>query len=408
MTLLPSERRAGAPFTQSAQVRPRPPAKKPRMNIMLTGPRGAGKSTIVMRIRNCFLMFSVGGYVTESIGDPADPKGHVMHPFGKKSRSIAHVNSKKGPRVGRFRVNVEAFEKHGVAALQHARERPGIIFLDEIGRFEVHAPKFVAEIERCLDCANPVLGVLSAHGGPVVEAVTARDDVRLVAVEEASRDLLPAAIMGALALEMQWRDDLPCHQMAGVILAGGEGSRLSPAKGWLEVGGRPIVERVRDMLGEICAHTLVAGPPEVGARLGLDAVEDAVEEAGPLAGIAGALVGVGQDLALVCAWDMPFADGALGLHMLMLAEEEGFDAVAPRTERGAEPLFTVYRNTCLSPALELLAAGERRPLALLEKVNTRWVEGPELAVFGDPATTLMSVNTPEDLSRAEALAGEEE
>ena len=383
------------------------------MNIMLIGPRGAGKTTVAQgalaMLNGLYLLgrLSIRGYYTEPIGDPADPKGHAMHPVGHKPRKIAHVNSRKGPRVGRFRVDVEAFERHGVKALRDASEDPIIILMDEIGRFEVHAPKFVAEIHRCLDCANPVLGVLSAHGGPVVEAVAARDDVRFVAVEESSRDLLPAAIAHALVCEVGRADDLRSPPATGVILAGGEGSRLSPDKGWLEVGGRPIVERVREALAARCAQMLVAGPAEVGSRLGLETVEDAAEGAGPLAGIAGALAGVDQDFTLICAWDMPFASGALALHMLMLAEAEGFDAVAPRTEGGVEPLFAVYRDTCLGPATELLKAGERRPLALLEAVNTRWVEGPELSVFGDPLATLMSVNTPEDLTRAEedAVAG---
>jgi len=372
------------------------------MNIMLTGPRGAGKTTVAQGALYILGVDEPAGYFTEPIGDPVDPKGHIMHAVRQKVRTIAHVNSNKGPRVGRFRVNVEAFERYGVAALRDAREDPQIIIMDEIGRFEAHAPKFVAEIHRCLDCPNPVLGVLSAHGGPVVEAVAARDDVRFVAVEETSRDLLPGAIAHALVCEIGRDDDPQPPPATGVILAGGEGSRLSPDKGWLEVGGRPIVERVREALAASCAQMLVAGPAEMGARLGLQVTEDAATGAGPLAGITGALAGAGEDLALVCAWDMPFADEALGLHMLMLAEDGGFDAVAPRTERGAEPLFAVYRDTCLDPAMELLAAGERRPLALLEAVNTRWVEGPELAVFGDPATTLMSVNTPEDLAQATA------
>lgn len=374
------------------------------MNIMLAGPRGAGKTTVVkhvIEILYAFEVFEVGGYLTAPIGDPANPRGHEMHAIDCYPETLAHVRRKTGPRVGPFRVNVDAFEDYGVETLRDARNHPYIILLDEIGRFEVHAPKFVAEIHRCLDCANPVLGVLSAHGGPVVEAVAARDDVRLVAVEEPSRDLLPAAIAHALACEVGRADALRLPPATGVILAGGEGSRLSPDKGWLEVGGRSIVERVREALAANCAETVVAGPADVGAQLRLETVEDAAEDGGPLEGIAGALTGVDQDFTLICAWDMPFASEALGLHMLMLAENGGFDAVAPRTEGGAEPLFAVYRDTCLGPATGLLASGERRSRALLEAVNTRWVEGPELAVFGDPLTTLMSVNTPADLGRAQ-------
>ena len=373
-------------------------------NILLTGPRGAGKTTAVLRVLGMLRMVTLGGYLTEPVGDPQEPKGHIMRPFGHQARNIAHVNT-KGPRVGRFGVDVEAFERYGVAALRAARERAELIVLDEIGRFEAHAPEFVAEIERCLESPTPVVGVLSAHGGPVVERIAARPDVRLVSVEAASRELLPPALMRAVVVETEWVDGFAHRMATGLILAGGEGSRLSLDKGWLEVGGRPIVERVREAVELACMEVLVAGPEEVADRLGLNPAPDVEGAAGPLAAIGGGLVVSLDDRLLACAWDMPFADCALGLHMLMLAEDEGCDAVAPRTEAGPEPLFAVYGQPCREAAADSLLTGGGRPLEVLEDVNTRWVEGPELAVFGDPRVTLMSVNTPEDLERGREIAG---
>ncbi len=387
---------------------PRAPSEYAHMNIMLTGARNVGKTTVArltldtLEVREGLDLDDVGGFFTEPLGDPVDPKGHVLYAIGHRSRTFAHVNSKKGLRVGRFRVAVDAFERQGVNALRDARDGSQMVIMDEIGRFEVHAPKFVSEIERCLDCAIPVLGVLSDHGGPVVESVAARDDVRVIPVEEASRDLLPAAITNALACEIGRIDVLRLPRATGVILAGGKGSRLSPDKGWLEVGGKPIVERVRDALAPVTAELLVAGHPDIAARLALPVVADEAPGAGPLAGIAASLAVAENDVLSLCAWDMPFPDTGLVAHMLALAGE-GFDAVAPRAEHCAEPLFAVYTRACMEPAGQLLAAGQRRPLALLEQVNTRWIEDSELAVFGDPEVTLMSVNTPADLTRAEAL-----
>ena len=40
-----------------------------------------------------------------------------------------------------------------------------------------------------------------------------------------------------------------------------------------------------------------------------------------------------------------------------------------------------------------------RRVEVLERIHTRWVEGPGLMVLADLAVTLRSVNAPEDLER---------
>jgi len=45
------------------------------------------------------------------------------------------------------------------------------------------------------------------------------------------------------------------------------------------------------------------------------------------------------------------------------AIEGGFDLCLLVTDKGVEPLFAVYRRTCLEPVRAALAAGERRIIA---------------------------------------------
>jgi hypothetical protein len=51
-----------------------------------------------------------------------------------------------------------------------------------------------------------------------------------------------------------------------------------------------------------------------------------------------------------------------------------------------------------------LASGERRARALADSVDAAWLGVDRVARHGDPATLLLSVNTPTELARAEALS----
>nr|MBA3805942.1 hypothetical protein [Acidobacteriota bacterium] len=58
------------------------------------------------------------------------------------------------------------------------------------------------------------------------------------------------------------------------------------------------------------------------------------------------------------------------------------------------------REACATRAEELIAQGERRPRALLQKIKTRWVAPRELADLDGSSHFFANINTPEDYARA--------
>ncbi len=238
---------------------------------------------------------------------------------------------------------------------------------------------FRAELEACRE--KPFLGVLSDRRGEFVDSILARDDVRVVEVTEASREVLPGAIAAVLGWEVLGPEALELAAAAGVILAGGQGTRLSPDKGWLEVGDVAIAERAYGAIRPLVRELVVAGDPEVAERLDARWVADEVSDAGPLAGITGALSVVPAPLLLVAAWDMPFLSPALGAYMAQLAGagrvqalgwKGTFDAVAPRTDRGPEPLFAATRRCSSSASTRRrTSAAHRRSRGFTPSANDR-------------------------------------
>lgn len=64
---------------------------------------------------------------------------------------LAHVKNKSGPKVGRYRVNLNDIEEIGAKAILNAVEKQDVIALDEIGPMELFSAKFKEASQRALD-----------------------------------------------------------------------------------------------------------------------------------------------------------------------------------------------------------------------------------------------------------------
>ncbi|MEA1959885.1 MAG: nucleoside-triphosphatase [Bacillota bacterium] len=81
---------------------------------------------------------------------------------------------------------LKTFENQGSAILQKARMERRIVLMDELGRLEMKAPGFMEEVRRTLDSDVPVLGVMKKESNPFLDSVRARDDVRVLDLDDSS------------------------------------------------------------------------------------------------------------------------------------------------------------------------------------------------------------------------------
>jgi molybdopterin-guanine dinucleotide biosynthesis protein A len=186
------------------------------------------------------------------------------------------------------------------------------------------------------------------------------------------------------------------------ILAGGKGSRLSPAKGFVEVGGTPIVQRVRTAVAPLAHEIVLVGDPQPLQSLGLRVITEAARGGGPLAALCAALADAHPGDALVLPWDAPFLTTALLAYLQVCGGTA--DAVVPRRGEYVEPLCALYGPGCLAPAQAAYEAGRRRSASFYDDIRVRWVGEAELAPFGEWDVLFLNVNSPGDLERARDLA----
>lgn len=177
--------------------------------------------------------------------------------------------------------------------------------------------------------------------------------------------------------------------VAGLVLAGGGGTRLGRAKAGVVMRGRTLVERAVDAVAARCDPVVVVSRPGVLLpTLEVPVVLDREGARGPMNAVVTGLSAVGTEDVLVLACDLPFAGPVLDR---LLAAAPGL-AVAAADSR-PQPLCARYPRTAALEACErLIARGVRRMTTLLGEL-----EATAVAVEGDE---LFNVNTAADLEQA--------
>ena len=176
------------------------------------------------------------------------------------------------------------------------------------------------------------------------------------------------------------------------ILAGGASRRMGTDKSQLRLEQKTFTERISETLLQITDLVTIVGRND--ARL--PGIPDIYPQWGALGGVHAALAACQRDWAIVVACDLPFVTAELFQHLASLRLDH--EAVVPLQPDGRpQPLAALYRiSPCRERATELIEAGRRRPLDLLEAVKTRWVEFAEIRNLAQSESFFVNINTPED------------
>lgn len=189
------------------------------------------------------------------------------------------------------------------------------------------------------------------------------------------------------------------HNITGVIIAGGRGSRLGGReKGLLELAGRPMIEFVIAALQPQVGELLINAnrEPENYRRFGLRVIPDTLTDyQGPLAGMAVALEQATNDLVLVAPCDAPLLPDDLVVRLHAELERTGAAICVPHDGERLQPLCALLRRTLLPSIHNFLAGGDRKLLLWLESRK------PAIADFSDRRSAFFNVNTEEQRQRAE-------
>ncbi len=164
-------------------------------NIFLTGPPRVGKTTLIKKLVEKLKseLEAKGkqllGFYTEEIKRGGSREGFKLTTLDGKEGILAHINISSPYRVGKYRVDIDSFEKVVIPILDQALINKEIfVVIDEIGKMELFSSKFREKLGLLLNAPNLLLATLGQISDPLVYQMREREDALIFKVTLQNRD----------------------------------------------------------------------------------------------------------------------------------------------------------------------------------------------------------------------------
>jgi nucleoside-triphosphatase len=162
-------------------------------NILITGRPGVGKTTLIRKLAESLQNYDVRGFYTREIRVAGTRRGFELVDLSGDRFTLAHVDIGGRYRVGKYGVDIKAFDDY-LRARDFGRGLGRLIIIDEIGKMECFSALFVQMITDILNSDRIVIATIAASGGGIIQQIKSRRDVRLIEIDPSNRDSAAARI----------------------------------------------------------------------------------------------------------------------------------------------------------------------------------------------------------------------
>ncbi|MBN2018392.1 MAG: NTPase [Candidatus Cloacimonetes bacterium] len=158
-------------------------------NILITGYPGVGKTTFINKITKQ-LSCKIAGFYTHEMMEQGRRTGFYITDFEGNQMVMASEKSDSPYRVNKYGLNIDAFEKIGIPALEQALTNADLIVIDEIGRMEMFSQTFCDKLRQVFDSDKPLLATIKRIDCELTKELKAREDVQIFEVTQFNRDTI--------------------------------------------------------------------------------------------------------------------------------------------------------------------------------------------------------------------------
>lgn len=155
--------------------------------LLLTGPPGVGKTTVIRKIAGAIPDLTVRGFFTEEIRAGGRREGFRLETLDGDVAVLAHVDIRSPQRLGKYGVDVAALERVVDSALR-LRDNVDLYLIDEIGKMECFSGRFVAAVKDLLDSPHRIVATIHRTAGGFIGSVRRRSDLEIWELTSKNRE----------------------------------------------------------------------------------------------------------------------------------------------------------------------------------------------------------------------------
>ncbi|KAJ1298951.1 hypothetical protein BS78_01G493600 [Paspalum vaginatum] len=192
-------------------------AAAPSRCLLVTGPPGVGKTTLVMRVfetlRGSHPNLTIRGFYTREVRESGERVGfEVVTLDGRSgplsSSKVSSPESVRWPTVGKYKVDVASLESLALPELQ-VKEETDLFIIDEVGKMELFSSAFFPAVMRVIESNIPVLVTIPIprHGRdiPGVARLRNHPGAAVFTLNTGNRDMMRDTIYNQLNSLLQKR-----------------------------------------------------------------------------------------------------------------------------------------------------------------------------------------------------------
>ena len=138
----------------------------------------------------------MSGFTTEEIREGRRRVGFRVESASGDRAVLAHVDLPGPPRVGKYGVDLPAFER---VALPAITDPDGVVLIDELGKMELASEPFRRTVSALFDRDLPIVATVHAFPHPFTDGLKQRPGIRRVRISLANRDALPEELADLMA-----------------------------------------------------------------------------------------------------------------------------------------------------------------------------------------------------------------